>query len=91
LNTAGSGGGGIYNFNGTIATTALVTLTNSTLSGNSGGGGFGGGYFGFSNLGTTSLSANNATIAGNFATFGGGIAVTSTTGQLQMQTLTTRL
>lgn len=80
-NSAGSGGGAIYNFNGTIGATATVTLTNSTVSNNTAGGGFGGGYFGFADSGTTQLNANNATVAGNIALNGGGIAVTSSTGQ----------
>lgn len=80
-NSAGGGGGAIYNFNGTIGATAIVTLTNSTVSNNTAGGGFGGGYFGFADLGTTQLNANNATVAGNIALNGGGIAVTSSTGQ----------
>lgn len=78
FNSAGSGGGGIFNSNGVDGGTGSVNVENSTLSNNSGGGGFGGGYFGFSQVGTTNATFANATIADNVAQNGGGIAVAST-------------
>ncbi|MDQ4121516.1 MAG: carboxypeptidase-like regulatory domain-containing protein [Acidobacteriota bacterium] len=72
-NRAGNSGGGIFNVDGT------TNLTNSTISGNFATN-FGGGYYGFSDIGTSTLTATQTTIANNQASNGGGIAVSAAVG-----------